>query len=829
MAVQKKHDLLYIHPVFHQLPGCIPSGVPGLINSIDESKLGLFSHEVTVDHIRAARVIAMDVHWYFSLTPALALAEVYKKVNPEVKIVLGGYTADIYATKITACSKVDYILKGDTELPFKLLVQALLHGGDISQIPNTVSRDFSTDISYKLDSEYFSELDYGNYDWFPSKLEQTEEPVDMGLLFAGCYNFPFIPVFRGCPYPCEFCYGGRDNNKTLFGRNMVTRTAESVMRDMVRCSDDHRITGVGFGHDFTDCVPRGYDEVILSRHYNLKLYYEFYNLPPLETIQRFCECFTECALNIPLYREHGESPKMVDVEHLEQIALLIEKNPNASMNIFNPRADYRTPATFLWSQFLATVASNEFFHIRIPDVWSEGGASEEDFNHFLKVTSGNGDGQVYTARAISGLFGPRHDSNPDSRLGHGLASDKMKALESGRRTLRGCFPRYLWDERWAGGLDRSDEIAYEKWVKRFVAENAMILSAQTSPLSKKVALKSPLLHAENLDSVLLLNRTRNSLDFMSRSSLNLGSSATVRVAGEVNEILGLGTADQADDSVRKPITAVLMDGRFGELRDELVLELERAQESGVFQGILDTNHVLVDTCRWASAPCPAASLERAGVDAEGGVHTCPAGRCVGTVGDENQVILKEVMSDQTAMIADRGCNQCPAESYCPKCIYLGDIRSEDYCEIIKKYRSVSDLITVPHIFREQIWRGRVKPGQKQSLRFEVTDEHKLLDQFTNSPATGYKNTSDRKRILGRSVRFCEFDDAYYLCDCAKLSLVEISEDIVEALAAARNGDAQFFAKLFFEQGSFHECLPFLDLPSLPAEAPEFIVQRPPVP
>ena len=828
MAAQKKYDLLYIHPIFHQLPGCIPMGVVGLINSVDVSKLGLFSHEVTVDHIRAARVIAMDVHWYFSLTPALALIEIYKKVNPEVKIVLGGYTAAIYASKIASRSSVDYILRGDTELPFKLLVQTLLDGGEITRIPNIVSKDFSTDTSYRLDSEYFSQLDYSNYDWFPSKLAQIQEPVDVGLLYGGVFNFPFIPVFRGCPYPCEFCYGERKNNKTLFGRDHVARSAESVMRDLVRCSDDPRISGVGFGHDFADFLPLEYEELILSRRYDFKLYYEFYNLPSLETIQRFCECFTECSLNIPLYKDHGENPNMVNVRHLEEIALLIEKNPHASLNIFNPRLDYRIPAAFSWNRFLATVSSNEIWHIRIPDVWTEGGPSDEDFNHFLKLTGGDGDGPVYTSRAISGLLGPGQGSIPNRRWGHGLASERMKAIEGGRRPLRGCFPRYLWEERWAGGLDKRDEVAYEQWVKRFVAEMSMILSAQTSPLSKKIATHSPLLHAENSGSALLLNRARGSLNFMSRSSLHLGITATVRVAGEVNEILGLGTGEQADKPVGKPITAVVMDARFSELRDGFVLELERAQGSGVYQGILDTHLCLVDACRWASTTCPAARLERARVDAEGGIQTCPAGRCVGAVGDENQAVLKEVLADQEAMSAQRGCSQCSAETYCPRCIYLGDIQREDYCGIIKKYRSVADLITVPHIFREQVWRGAVEPGPKRLLSFEVTDEHRLLDQVAGSSAGEHGNTANRKRVLGRSVRFCTLDDAHYLCDCAKLSLIEIPEDIVETLVATRNGDSQPFATLFFEQGSFHRYLPFLDLPPIPA-TPGSGVMRPPEP
>jgi hypothetical protein len=828
MSTREKHDFLYIHPIFHQLPGCIPMGVVGLVNSVDASKVGLFSHEVTVDHIRAARVIAMDVHWYFSLTPALALVDIYKKVNPEVKIILGGYTAAIYASKIAACSSVDYIMRGDTELPFKLLVQALLDGGEISGIPNIVSREFTTDMSYRLDSEYFSQLDYSNYDWFPSKLEQIQEPVDVGLLFGGVYNFPFIPVFRGCPYPCEFCYGGQKNSKTLFGRHHVARSAESVMRDLIRCSDDPRIPGVGFGQDFADFLPREYVELILSRHYDLKLYYEFYNLPSVETVQRFCECFAECSLNIPLYKEHGESPDMVNVTHLEEIALLIERNPHASLNIFNPRFDYRTPATFAWNRFLGTVASNEIWHIRVPDVWSEGGASDEDFNHFLKSTSGDGDGPVYTARAISGLLGPGQGSIPDRRSGHGLASHRMKAVEGERRPLRGCFPRYLWEERWTSGLDEGDETVYEQWVRRFVAGMSLILSAQTSPLSKRMATHSPLLHAENSGSVLLLNRARGSLDYMSRSPLHLGSMAAVRVAEEVHEILGLGTAEHADEPVRRPITAVVMDARFSELRDGFVLELEQAQESGIFQGILDTHGCLVDACRWASTPCPASRLERAMVDVEGGIRTCPAGRCVGTVGDENQGVLKEVLADQEAMSAERGCSQCPAESYCPRCIYLGGIQSEEYCSIIRKYRSVADLITVPHILREQVWRGTVEPGPKRFLRFEVTDEHRLLDQVSGSSAGVSENTADRQRILGRSVRFCAFDDTYYLCDCAKLALIEIAGDIVEALVAARNGEFQSFAALFFEQGSFHRYLPFLDLPTVPA-APGSGAMRPPGP
>ena len=78
-------DVLYIHPTFHQSPNAIPMGVAGLINSLDCTKLGLFSSEVTEAHLKAVRVVALDLHWFYPLHAVPQLAAAYKRVNPELK------------------------------------------------------------------------------------------------------------------------------------------------------------------------------------------------------------------------------------------------------------------------------------------------------------------------------------------------------------------------------------------------------------------------------------------------------------------------------------------------------------------------------------------------------------------------------------------------------------------------------------------------------------------------------------------------------------------------------------------------------------------------
>lgn len=297
-------------------------GIIGLMNSLDYRKLGRMYYEVNSSDILETKVIAMDIHWYQSMQPAARLASRCKRLNPSVKIIVGGYTATIFAEFILENSEIDYVIKGDAELPFFLLVQAIIDGGDISEIPNVCSREQSNKIKYSISQADFDKLDNISIDWFPSFKRKVA--YYQSIRFPTSV-YPWVPVYRGCKYDCKSCLASNTYQYELTGRYLIARSPESVVEDLVRLSNDPQIRMAYVFTDFIDVLGEKYAESIFSLKYNLSLYYEFYNLPCLSIFEQFIECFPGSTLMFTTMQNHTETPKYFDLSKFEKTFKFLEK------------------------------------------------------------------------------------------------------------------------------------------------------------------------------------------------------------------------------------------------------------------------------------------------------------------------------------------------------------------------------------------------------------------------------------------------------------------------------------------------------------------------
>ncbi|MFH1854184.1 MAG: tetratricopeptide repeat protein [Candidatus Omnitrophota bacterium] len=298
MFSKNKIDVLYIHPSRNESDYSIPMGVIGLMNSIDCIKIGKMYFEVTEDIISNSKIIAMDCHWYFSLSEIGRMAKEFKKINPSIVIIIGGHTATVFAEMIVDRFKIDYVIKGDAEIPFPLLIKELLEGRDGRHVPNIVNKRFTTPQSYHLTREDYSKYDYITIDWFPIFKERMIK-IHKVLPF-GCNGslglYPFIPVYKGCKYNCNFCYARKQLQKKLYRRALVSRTPESIIKDLQICSKHKEIKQVHMIADFVNILDEEYTNKIFSQKYDINLYYEFehFNSPPIDILGKMMDCFNKC-------------------------------------------------------------------------------------------------------------------------------------------------------------------------------------------------------------------------------------------------------------------------------------------------------------------------------------------------------------------------------------------------------------------------------------------------------------------------------------------------------------------------------------------------------
>lgn len=124
------------------------------------------------------------------------VCEKIKAINPNCKIMLGGPEVSYEWEDIIALPTIDYIIKGEGEIPFASFLQFY---PNIEAIPNIISKN-EKGINFHQDNFTFDLKLYA--DTNPYQHDDTESLQNRVL---------YIETSRGCPYKCEFCLASLDN------------------------------------------------------------------------------------------------------------------------------------------------------------------------------------------------------------------------------------------------------------------------------------------------------------------------------------------------------------------------------------------------------------------------------------------------------------------------------------------------------------------------------------------------------------------------------------------------------------------------------------------
>jgi tetratricopeptide (TPR) repeat protein len=330
-------DVLFIHPYGHPIGYVVPVGLIGLMNTLTCSKIAKLSYELDDKSLEVAKIIVMDIHWYMSLAGVESIMPRIRSVFSG-PVIVGGYTATILAEQIVNNLDIDYVIKGDSEYSFKRLIECLLTGcNDIRDIPNLVTRHWATSQSYTISENEYSSIDYITLDWFPLHQEWVAGLAKEAKENRGDYVFtwsPLIPVFRGCLHNCEYCYGSPDLQKKIFGRGIVARSAESVVKDLVTYSVDDDIPQVYFVNDFVDILGEDYTRTVCCNEYNVDLVYDFYNYPSCESLDMLLQSFNYCCFLFSISMDHNTNSCDGNLEHLLRLINSVEHRDDCSIVLF---------------------------------------------------------------------------------------------------------------------------------------------------------------------------------------------------------------------------------------------------------------------------------------------------------------------------------------------------------------------------------------------------------------------------------------------------------------------------------------------------------------
>jgi len=167
------------------------------------------------------RLVGISLKWFHHVHRALAMAKILRRIDPEIRIVVGGNTASYFWRELSGYDCIDHVVLGDGELPLLALCR-----GEASP-PNCVTRNAQgaprrLPLAYVQGAANTADIHYSHFDEI--FLSQSDRHAFSGWVAPG----------KGCGENCLYCGGARGNQKAGFGR------AKPFLRDEQNVRRDHQ-------------------------------------------------------------------------------------------------------------------------------------------------------------------------------------------------------------------------------------------------------------------------------------------------------------------------------------------------------------------------------------------------------------------------------------------------------------------------------------------------------------------------------------------------------------------------------------------------------------
>ena len=194
----------YIHSAlapWYLLAGIKKFGDPALKAEVVEGTVNM-DIEAAAERIISQNPQAVGFCCYiWNISFIKKLLPVMKKALPDAVIILGGPEVSYNAGEVLkTMPHVDYVISGEGEKPFALLLNALCSGNDAGEIPG---------VCYQSGGVVSVQQPYDTADIPP-------DPYCEDYFKALDGRIAYLETSRGCPFQCAFCLSGADTCVRFF-------------------------------------------------------------------------------------------------------------------------------------------------------------------------------------------------------------------------------------------------------------------------------------------------------------------------------------------------------------------------------------------------------------------------------------------------------------------------------------------------------------------------------------------------------------------------------------------------------------------------------------
>lgn len=178
----------------------------------------------------------------FTLIDAILTAKMVKKIDAEIKVVLGGPHVYIYPNETISREEIDYLVLGEGEIPFTGLIENLENVEKLKETPGLVFKEGGKIVNTGLRGPV------EDLDLIPFPARHLTPYKKYYSLLAKRSPVTTMMSSRGCPYQCSFC--GRPH----LGKKFRARSAKNVVDEIEECT--HMGIKEFFFYDDTFAVNR---------------------------------------------------------------------------------------------------------------------------------------------------------------------------------------------------------------------------------------------------------------------------------------------------------------------------------------------------------------------------------------------------------------------------------------------------------------------------------------------------------------------------------------------------------------------------------------------
>lgn len=265
-------------------------------------------------------LVGLSLHWFYSTSEVLALAEEIKRSSPHARVVVGGYTASCFAETLCAQPAVDYVIRGDGEPALADLCSILMDADPhpparlserLAEVPNLVYASGPKRIRKNSLRCFDADLPDGQLSLFrPDLLEAASGYFSTSILYKDFddrivsnrrdlySNVLFYTPGRGCPFDCSFCGGSRRVQQRLFARRKpFFFDTQTIVTDLQRAAR-HGVKTLRLSFD-PDPERRRYREIfaaLAKEKLRFRLVFDCWTLPRQDFVRSVQSCFTRDSL-----------------------------------------------------------------------------------------------------------------------------------------------------------------------------------------------------------------------------------------------------------------------------------------------------------------------------------------------------------------------------------------------------------------------------------------------------------------------------------------------------------------------------------------------------